>query len=163
MFFEFNVAREVLWKGAFEGVFLVEESEINATRVEEMAREGDGLFFVASGAVEAVAEDWMSNAGQVDANLVRSAGARLHFDEIGIVWKRLKNGIVGNGLASGASSLVFGGDDGLACAVTCSGDWRINRALLWNDMTGDKGDVGFVNASSAKEFFERLVSLGGFG
>ncbi len=106
-------------------------------------------------AVEPVAGDRVADAGEMDADLMRAAGANADFEESELS-QAAEDAEFGVG---GAAFVQAGGHAGAADGV--AGDLGVDGACVWRDASVDQRDVGLLHGPCGKLTGE--IAMGGVG
>ena len=108
--------REIIREGSAVCVFLSEKGEGEVCRMEQVARREWFSGARSFGSVEGIAENRVTDGGEVYANLVCAAGFRCGFDESGIV-ESFEYSVSGFGGANDAFHAASGESGALAIAA----------------------------------------------
>lgn len=163
----FEKMLKVLRDGGREVVVFAEKVEFKAFRVQKMSggRWYQQLIGFAGkfGAIEFVADYRVSDASEMDADLVHAAGFRLRFDEIE-VFGTLNNGIMRDSVADFPFGLEFVVHDDLLVQSERSSDRLRYDAFLRLYMAINDSRIGFLYRTLLEhslEFHECFLRFGG--
>src|SRR5579871_6372585 len=136
--------------------------------VKEVSVEREGVFFLADdvgGSVEGVADDWMAEGLEVDANLMGAAGLDADLDE----GERAVRG----GKAFDDFDMGDGGTDTLAISRTAGGhavatdqiaaDREVDGGVVLGDVAVDESDVGLFDVALGEHVAKLAVGGVVFG